>query len=291
MLRPVRRNTVDFLGMQDSIRDHGLFNGISVRLDPEDDMYEIIDGVYRYTICSELGKQTMPCIVKQMTDDEVLAAQVQANSIRPETKPVEFAKQLRRLQRYYPDITLAEMAYMVKKSPTWVQNQLWLLHLTKAVQAQVDAGEITLCNAYELAKIPKSFQKDYVEQAKSMRAAPFRHMMVGIKRKLVTAAKQGNLEYWFNDDEWEPTPNLRFLREVIRELNDKEAAAEELMMNDAKTPLDGWLLALKWVAKLDAKSVEHERQKAIRRNKTSTVERESYVTEIDLDVPFEDDDE
>jgi len=107
--------------MRDSIASEGFWNSISVRPAKEDDRYEIIDGLFRYTCACDLGLESMPCIIKRnVSDDAVLAAQIQANAIRPETKPVEFARQMKQILTRRPEMTFDELAHLIHKSPSWV---------------------------------------------------------------------------------------------------------------------------------------------------------------------------
>ena len=99
-LRDVNREILEYLEMRDSIRDHGILQSLLVR--PQGDGYEIIEGLHRYTGAKEVGLQTLPCIIRQCSDDEVLVLQLQANAISPETKLAEYAQQLKRLMAAEP---------------------------------------------------------------------------------------------------------------------------------------------------------------------------------------------
>ena len=53
----------------------------------------------------------MPCIVKHgLTDEDVLALQIQANALRPETTAVEYARQIKVVAEAKPGITLAGLS-------------------------------------------------------------------------------------------------------------------------------------------------------------------------------------
>lgn len=149
-----------------------------------------------------------------MTDAEVLAAQIQANAIRRETTPVDFARQMRRIQKLMPDIKISQMAVMVGRRVHWIASTLSLLNLSKENQKRVERDELPLCNAYMLAKIPPSLQKQYVEYAMHMPTAEFEALAQSIVRGVMEAARTGKLEAAFVA-EFKPQPYLRPLKRIL----------------------------------------------------------------------------
>jgi ParB/RepB/Spo0J family partition protein len=290
LLRPVNKRSVAYLEMRDSIRDPqgGLLNSIAVRPATEPDVYEIIDGFYRFTCCLDLGWKKIPCIIKHgYTDERVLAAQVRANAIRPETTPVEFARQLKLLQRLRPEITASDMSRMVGKSVKWVKEQLLLLELNPVAQKAVDRDEMSLMNAYMLAKIPQSYQADFFEQAKTLPPTEFHAIAAGMIRQVMEAIKQGKLERWFVR-EFKPRPFLKPLKVILKELEAGQIGTKTLLKAGSKTPIEGWKKALEWVASLDPESMEKQQKKATKRQQRQTFERKTLHDSIDTVVPDSD---
>jgi ParB/RepB/Spo0J family partition protein len=263
LLRPVDRTSVGFLEMKDSIDARGFLNSISARpCKRHPGLFEIIDGMYRWTCATELCLETIPTIVKQnITDDDVLALQLQANAIRPETKPCEFAKQLKRLQKAHPGITLGKLSVMLSKSPGWIGSQLNLLFLTIEQQKMVDRGEICLQNGYMLSKIPPVFRKEYIDKAKTMKVKAFSVLVAGVIKSYREAVRQGKLEAFFTE-EFDPQPHLRNLKTVQGEYRRPLAGPLIVASEDCKTPLDGWKAALQWAMHLDKKSVKEQERAA-----------------------------
>ena len=67
-----------------------------------------------------------------LTDDDVLAIQIQANALRPETTAIEYARQIRRIMdaitaRRGTDATLADVSNLIHKNVDWIGAQLRLL--------------------------------------------------------------------------------------------------------------------------------------------------------------------
>jgi ParB family chromosome partitioning protein len=135
-LRDVNRESLEYLEMRDSILDKGILQSLLVR--PVDgDLYEIIEGLHRYTASKEVGLENLPCIIRECTDDEALVLQLAANAISPETKLAEYAQQLKRLMKRNPDMTIAEVSCLIRKAPSWVGKCLNLVDLLKEVQVMV----------------------------------------------------------------------------------------------------------------------------------------------------------
>ncbi len=146
--------------LRDSMADRGILNPILVRPSRRfPGKYDVADGLYRVTAAREIGLSPMPCLVKDLTDDDLLAIQIQANALRPETTPMEYARQIKRIMEARPQATLAEISSRIlHKSPKWVGETLGLLRLRKDFQLAVDRGEMPLGSAYELARIPYKHQ-------------------------------------------------------------------------------------------------------------------------------------
>jgi ParB/RepB/Spo0J family partition protein len=263
VLRLVNRDTVEYLELRDSLAKHGFWNSISVRPSARvPGKYEIIDGLYRFTAARELGLPFVPCIIKHhVTDDEVIAAQIQANAIRPETKPVEFAQQLKRILTRRPEMALRELAVVVKKSPKWLGQMLGLLDLKATIQSMVDRGEIPLANAYILARMPSRLQHDHLDKAKLLPPREFKALAAAIIKQFKEAVHQGKLDRR-NLPVFEPVPHLRPLKDILAELEGRQCGALTAVAEGCKSVLDGWYAALRWAAHLDRKSVEEQRVNA-----------------------------
>ena len=102
----------------------------------------------------------MPCLIRYgMTDEMVVAAQIQANAIRPDDEEAtDFARQLKKILDANPGMSHARLQGMIHKSPHWIGEQLGLLRLQPAIQKAVDRGEIPLMSAYVLSRVIYSQQ-------------------------------------------------------------------------------------------------------------------------------------
>ena len=118
------------------------------------------DGLYRVNAARDAGRSPVPAGVKELTGDDLLAIQIQANALRPETTAMDYARQIKRIMEARPEATMAEISSRIlNKSPGWVGETLGLLKLKKEYQTAVDLGEMPLGSAYELARIPYKLQR------------------------------------------------------------------------------------------------------------------------------------
>jgi len=279
MLRLIDRDSVEYLEMRDSIAAEGFWNSISVRPAKDEREYEIIDGLYRYTCARELGLKSIPCIVKcNVSDDAALAAQIQANAIRPETKPAEFARQMKRMLTRRPEMTFDELAHLIHKSPSWVRKTLGLLRLARESRKMVDRGEIPIQSAYMLAKIPQQLQKEYLDHARALPSREFRALAASVIKQFTEAVKQGRMEaFWCG--EFQPQAHLRSLREIQSEAQRQEVGALLVTAEQCKTPVDGFYSALRWAMHLDRQSVEDQERAARARSRQRSLD-ESEVHHV-----------
>jgi ParB/RepB/Spo0J family partition protein len=270
VLRLVNRESVEYLELRDSVARQGLLNSICVRPSPRvPGKMEVVDGLYRRAACCELQRPTMPCIVKHnLTDEDVLALQIQANALRPETTPVEYARQIKRIMdavsaRQGMDATLGDVSKLVHKSSEWVRQQLGLLRLRADIQKMVERGEIPLRSAYVLGKLPTAQQARLVELARTTPAREFVPMAAGLVKQIQEAARQGKLYDYCRD--FAPEPHFRFLKDVLDEYREHRLGGLAVVSAGCKTPADGWYLALQWALNLDEACIREQRERFLAR--------------------------
>lgn len=277
LLRPVVKDSVEFLEMRDSLRRNGFLNSISARPSMrEKGKYEVIDGMWRRTAAIDIGLTEMPCIVKEgVSDNDVLALQIQANAIRPETTPVEFARQLRRIFDSKPGMTFDELGVIAGKSGKWVKERLNLLDLSPYIQAMVDRGEMPVASAYMLAKIKSpSIRADLLDKARTLPATEFRRVAAGAIKYFSECVRQGKLDAHFKQT-FKPVAYLRRLNAVKAEAANSQEGPLLLVKEDCSTPLEGWRLALQWALNIDSQSIKQQEDAARERFTNSIEESEA----------------
>lgn len=150
-----------------SIREKGILEPLIVRvktdLSHNNPAFEIVCGERRYRAASRAGLTHAPCLVRELTDDEVLDIQIHENLHREDVHPMDEAYGYKFLQeKLRCDIT--ELALRVGKSESYVLNRLKLNQLIPEIQKDIEDGYLTLSMGLEIAKYaPESQQEIYLE--------------------------------------------------------------------------------------------------------------------------------
>lgn len=108
--------------------------------DPQDG-YELVFGHRRKRAGQAAGLEGAPCIVRDMTDEEVKKAQLAENIQREDVHPIEEAQGFDELLRHH-QVTADDLAEQIGKSRSYVYGRLKLLALCPEVRKACLAGEI-----------------------------------------------------------------------------------------------------------------------------------------------------
>jgi ParB/RepB/Spo0J family partition protein len=263
-LRPVDKRTVEYHELRDSIRAHGLWQPILIR-PVTDSTFEVVDGFYRYNCCKELRYETVPCLIRKLSDKEVIIVQIQANAVRLETDPIDYAHQMWRIIKEDKEMTVAQMAHLIKKSPHWVRRILKITRLCSEVKIAVRRGQISITIAHEIAKVPSAIQKELLAQAMVIPTSDFLPIIRNRVRKFKEAIKTGRMEAYYRSF-IEPVPHLRKMRDLVAEAKTPKEGASLLTRMKAETPMDGWRLCLNWVLHLDPDAVAEQKERLAKRH-------------------------
>lgn len=261
LLQPVLRHSKEYLELRTSIEKDGLITAVLVR--PIGERYRLVGGNYRRTICVELKRATMPCVVREMTDLDEIALQLKENAIRCQTKPAHFANQLKRMMELSPGMTFADLAGLTSKSPLWIRRLLNIASLDPELQKLIDRGGMSVENAVLLARIPPDLRDAQIDNACCMTVKEFRPLAQSIIKQHVERINQGKLDAHFLTD-FKPNGYCRSPKEVQNEVNDPQVGPMLIIAENCKTLLDAFQLGCRWSIHLDRDSVELRRQQAAR---------------------------
>ena len=128
-----------------SISQQGVMQPIVVRMLGEN-KYEIIAGERRWRATQQAGIDTIPAIVRDISDETAIAMALIENTQREDLNAIEESQALLRLQDEFK-LTQQQVAEAVGKSRTAVTNLMRLATLDSAVQRQLELGEIELGHA------------------------------------------------------------------------------------------------------------------------------------------------
>ena len=150
-LQPRGMITPDSLmDLVDSIREHGILEPLIVAHTPAG--YKIIAGERRWRAAKLAGLNTVPCIVKETSPQGMLEMALVENVQRTDLNAIDRAKAFERLIEEF-DLSNAEIAKRIGKSPAFISNTLKLLSLPDALKDGLISGLITEGHARALAAI------------------------------------------------------------------------------------------------------------------------------------------
>ena len=133
-----------------SIKEHGLIEPIIVKKSIKG--YDLVAGERRTKAASLAGLTTIPAIIKDFTDQQMMEIALIENIQREDLSPIEEAT----AYKNYIDatgLTQEEVANKFGKSRSYITNLLGLLSLPKYVQKEVMNGTISMSHARVLSKI------------------------------------------------------------------------------------------------------------------------------------------
>lgn len=141
--------------LSESIKEHGVFQPIIVKKSVKG--YNIIAGERR-TKASELaGLRTVPAIVRDFSDEEMMQVALLENLQREDLSAIEEAKAYKSIIESLR-LTQDELAKRLGKSRSHITNMLGLLRLPLSVQDMVLYGKISMGHARVLSKLENSEQ-------------------------------------------------------------------------------------------------------------------------------------
>ncbi len=126
--------------LKESIERHGLNQPIVVRKTSKG--YELIAGERRLRACTLADKETIPCVIKNVSDEESLQLAIIENLDRSNLNPIETALGYQRLIDEF-GMETTEVASLFSRNRTTIANTLRLLTLPEEVQQLLMAGELT----------------------------------------------------------------------------------------------------------------------------------------------------
>jgi len=142
--------------LAESIRVQGVMQPILVRpVGP--DRYEIIAGERRWRAASAAGLDTVPVLIREVSDEHALAMALIENIQREDLNPLEEAQGVQRLIAEF-GMTHEQAATAVGRSRSGVSNLLRLLALAKPVQELVLRRRLDMGHARALLPLPPAVQ-------------------------------------------------------------------------------------------------------------------------------------
>ena len=133
-----------------SIKEHGVFQPIIVKKSIKG--YEIIAGERRCRASRIAGKETIPAIIRNFTDEQMMEIALLENLQRENLSAIEEAVAYKSMLEKL-NLTQDELAKKVGKSRSHITNILGLLRLPNEVQQMVIKNEISMGHARAISKL------------------------------------------------------------------------------------------------------------------------------------------
>src|SRR5260370_29328311 len=155
-----------------SIREKGIVVPLLVRQLPHDEpytkatggtRYSVVAGARRFRAAQLAGLETVPVIVRDLSDDQVLEIQVIENLQRADVRPLEEANGYKQLLAggKYQDVEA--LAAKVGKSTSYVYQRLKLADMIEPAQQAFFDEKITAGHAIQIARLKPDQQKEVMK--------------------------------------------------------------------------------------------------------------------------------
>jgi ParB family transcriptional regulator, chromosome partitioning protein len=149
--------------LAESIRSQGVMQPILVR-PLAAGRYEIIAGERRWRAARMAGLNSVPALVKEIPDQQALAASLIENIQREDLNPLEEATGIQRLTQEF-GLTHQAIAETLGRSRAAVTNLLRLLELAPPVRDLLAEGHIDMGHARALLALPVARQIELASEA------------------------------------------------------------------------------------------------------------------------------
>ncbi|MBO0994894.1 ParB/RepB/Spo0J family partition protein [Bacillus sp. SD088] len=127
--------------LKESIKQHGVLQPIIVRKNIKG--YEIVVGERRFRASKAAKLKTIPAVVKEFTDQQMMELAVLENLQREDLTPIEEALAYQTLMEKL-DFTQEDLAKRLGKSRPYIANHIRLLSLPENIQNHIVEGKLSM---------------------------------------------------------------------------------------------------------------------------------------------------
>ena len=158
--------------LSESIKSHGIIQPIIVKKSIKG--YELIAGERRTRASSLAGMETIPAIIKDYDDQEMMEIALIENIQRENLNPIEEATAYEKIIEA-TNMTQEQIAQKFGKSRSYITNSLGLLRLPEKVKNLVSSGQLSMGHARSLSKLEnlekiEEFTNKIIQEHLSVRA-------------------------------------------------------------------------------------------------------------------------
>ena len=190
----------------ESIAQYGVLAPLIARPRPDGDGYEIISGHRRQYAAKLAGLDTLPVIVRQMSDDAAVILMVDSNlqreHILPSERALAYKMKLEALKnqgarsdltsvQVAPKLSTEKIGEEVGMSKDNVKRYIRLTNLVPELLDMVDEKKIAFNPAVELSYLDEAQQRDFLEAMNDTQNAP----SLSQAHRLKKLAQEGHFSY------------------------------------------------------------------------------------------------
>lgn len=190
--------------LADSIMSHGLIQPVVLR--SADKGYEIVAGERRWRAARKIGLKEIPCIVKELSDEENMLLAIIENMQREDLNPIEEAEGLNQMIETY-GLTQSEVSKSVGKSRPYITNSLRLLRLPEKLRNFVSEGSLSAGHARALVSVEDEKKQEAIAEAVIRDGLSVRQIEKMAKEKRPSARRAAA-----------KSPDIRSLEEELKDL-------------------------------------------------------------------------
>lgn len=181
--------------LAESIKQHGIVQPLIVQR--EGSTYKIVAGERRWRASRLAGLQTVPAIIRDFTNKQVMEVALIENLQREDLNPIEEAEAFDKLLKDY-GMTQEEISAAVGRSRPAIANSVRLLTLQDKIKSMIIGGKISSGHARALIAIEdKSVQLNVAEKIakKNLNVRETELLVKKITSKRIVKSKEPDAEY------------------------------------------------------------------------------------------------
>lgn len=167
--------------LKQSITERGVLQPVIVR--KKAGRYELVAGERRLRAAKLAKLETVPAIVKQVSDSEALEIALVENLQREDLNPIDEARGYNELIKRF-SLTQEELAKKISKDRSTIANVLRLLNLPDEVKAGLEEGRITMGHARALLGLSDDKHISSVYRTVLHRGLSVRQVEALVRRKI-----------------------------------------------------------------------------------------------------------
>ena len=171
----LHEDSEDMKQLNESIANNGILNPVLIR-PKNDNRYEMISGHRRKYVAELNGMQDIPCIIKELSDEQATILMIDSNITRENILPSEKAKAYK--MRYEAMkhqgkatssplgerlLSITKMSQEVGDSERQISRDIQLNNLIPEILKLVDNGKMKLRPAVEISRLSEKEQEDLHE--------------------------------------------------------------------------------------------------------------------------------